>query len=146
MQPALVSNAVVSGDPSVVIKLILKGPAAVLPPDRPHYSNVMPAFAQVLSDQDIADAESYNAQYGRYVDYVKQMVPELAAQADADAANVTNMLSKNSLQSPAVVGVQAFEDEVARRAALLGAGVGAGILLYLAIPVILATMLSGRGR
>jgi glucose/arabinose dehydrogenase len=59
MQPALVGDAIVAGDPSVLIKLILKGPAAVLPPDRPHYSNVMPAFAQVLSDHDIADVATF---------------------------------------------------------------------------------------
>ena len=95
------------------------------------------------SDSDISTAEAYNAQYGRYVDYVTQMAPEVAAQAAADAQNVTNMLSQNSLRSPSEVGTQAFEDEVARRAALLGAGLGAGLLLYLAIPVVLAMMLGG---
>jgi hypothetical protein len=98
------------------------------------------------SDQDIAAAESYNAQYGHYVDYVTQMAPQVAAQAAADAANVTAMLSQNSLKSPAVAGAQAFEDEVARRAAILGAGLGAGMLLYLAIPFALAALFSGRGK
>lgn len=98
------------------------------------------------SDQDIASAEAYNAQYGRYVDYVKQMIPELAAQADADAAKVQEMLSRNFMRSPAEVGEQAFEDEVERRAKILGASIGGGALLYLAIPAILAVALSGRSQ
>lgn len=98
------------------------------------------------SDEEISDAESYNAQYGRYVDYVKDMLPELAAQADADAASVRAMLSQNSMRSPAEVGEQAFEDEVARRAKILGGAIGGGVLLYLAIPLILAAALSGGRR
>jgi hypothetical protein len=92
------------------------------------------------SDQEISDAEAFNAQYGRYVDYVKQTVPELAAQADADAANVRNMLSQNSMRSPAEVGEQAFEDEVKRRAAILGAGLGGAALLYFGIPILLMAL------
>lgn len=98
------------------------------------------------SDEEISDAEAYNAQYGRYADYVKQMLPELAAQANADAAEVRSMLSQNSMRSPAEVGEQAFEDEVARRAKILGGVVGGGMLLYLAIPALVALALSGRSR
>lgn len=96
------------------------------------------------SDSEISNAEAYNAQYGRYVDYVKQMIPELAVQADADAANVRNMLSRNSMRSPAEVGEQAFEDELARRAKILGGTLGGMMLLYIAIPLVIALAFSGR--
>lgn len=97
------------------------------------------------SDQDIESAEAFNTQYGRYVDYVKQMVPELAAQADADAENVRRMLAANSMRSPAEAGVQEFEDEIARRAKILGSGIGAAALLYFGVPILLLMMM-GRGR
>jgi hypothetical protein len=74
------------------------------------------------------------------------MLPELAAQADADAANVKQMLSQNSMRSPAEVGEQAFEDEVERRAKILGAAVGGAAALYIAIPLLIALALSGGGR
>lgn len=58
MQPALAGSAVVKGDPNTVIDVVLRGPAAVLPPDRPKYNNVMPLFA-TMDDQQIADIVSY---------------------------------------------------------------------------------------
>ena len=58
MQPALVDDPVVAGDPQMLIRVVLKGPAAVLPSDRPHYSNIMPAFDR-LTDQQIADLLTY---------------------------------------------------------------------------------------
>ena len=58
MQPPLVDSDVAKGDPTLVIKVVLKGPAAVLPKDRPHYSNVMPAFDR-LSDEQIAEILTY---------------------------------------------------------------------------------------
>lgn len=98
------------------------------------------------SDQEISAAESYNAQYGRYVDYVKQVLPELAAQANSDAANVKAMLSQGSMRSPAEVGEQAFEDEVARRAKILGGALGGAALLYLALPLLILAATSGGRR
>ncbi len=58
MQPALVGSALVKGDVTQLIRVVLSGPAAVLPADRPKYGNVMPAFS-VLSDQQIADVLTY---------------------------------------------------------------------------------------
>jgi mono/diheme cytochrome c family protein len=58
MQPALVDNAVVAGDPEMLIRVVLQGPAAVLPEDRPHYTNMMPPFSR-LTDQQISDLLSY---------------------------------------------------------------------------------------
>ena len=64
LQPALVADAVVASDPNILIRLVLEGPAKVLPADRPAYSNTMPPFYQ-LSDQDIADVLTYvRQQYG----------------------------------------------------------------------------------
>ena len=58
MQPALVGSAVVKGDATQIIRVVLNGPAAVLPADRPKYLNVMPAFS-VLSDEQIAAVLTY---------------------------------------------------------------------------------------
>jgi glucose/arabinose dehydrogenase/mono/diheme cytochrome c family protein len=59
MQPALTNNAVVGGDSKLLINVILKGPAAVLPPDREKFSNVMPPFGGVYSDADIASVINF---------------------------------------------------------------------------------------
>jgi glucose/arabinose dehydrogenase len=53
MQPSLRESAVASGDVPQLIRVVLKGPAAVLPADRPKFSNAMPAFG-VLPDDAIA--------------------------------------------------------------------------------------------
>jgi len=58
VQPALVDDDIAAGDPNLLIKAVLKGPAGVIPADRPRYSNAMPPFKQ-LSDQDIADVLTY---------------------------------------------------------------------------------------
>lgn len=58
VQPGIAGSSVVAGDPAVVIKLLLQGPAAVLPPPRPHYDNDMPAFAN-WSDADVAAVTTY---------------------------------------------------------------------------------------
>ena len=59
MQPSLAGSAVVSGDPARLIKVVLNGPAQVLPADRPKYQVVMPPFAAAFSDTDIADTLSF---------------------------------------------------------------------------------------
>jgi glucose/arabinose dehydrogenase/mono/diheme cytochrome c family protein len=58
MQPALAGSAVVAGDSTQLINVLLRGPAAVLPADRPKFSNVMPPFA-VVSDSDLASVINY---------------------------------------------------------------------------------------
>ena len=58
MQPPLAGSAVVAGDPNQLIKLVLKGPSAVLPANRPKYSNTMPEF-DILDDEDIASVVNY---------------------------------------------------------------------------------------
>jgi glucose/arabinose dehydrogenase/mono/diheme cytochrome c family protein len=66
LQPPLVDSAVVRGDPNVLIDVILRGPAAVLPATRTHYSSVMPPFGEVLSDREVADIASYvRSEFGR---------------------------------------------------------------------------------
>ena len=59
MQPALAGSSVLAGDSDILINVILKGPAAVLPADRPKYGNVMPPFAPVYKDADIANLINY---------------------------------------------------------------------------------------
>ena len=53
MQPDLTESAVVAGKADVLIDVLLRGPAQVLPPDRPKYGNAMPAFPN-LGDAEMA--------------------------------------------------------------------------------------------
>ncbi len=59
MQPALAGSAIVSGDTNRLINVILKGPAAVLPVEREKFNNLMPAFAAVYNDVDLASLINY---------------------------------------------------------------------------------------
>lgn len=59
MQPALVGNAVVAGDPATLIRAVLHGPDKVLPADRPKYANKMPPFAAAISDADLAETLTF---------------------------------------------------------------------------------------
>jgi glucose/arabinose dehydrogenase/cytochrome c5 len=59
MQPALAGSKVVAGDPNRLIAVVLKGPQAVLPPDREHYNNVMPPFGAVYNDADVASIVNF---------------------------------------------------------------------------------------
>jgi glucose/arabinose dehydrogenase/mono/diheme cytochrome c family protein len=59
MQPALTNNAVVGGDTNLLINVLLKGPAAVLPADREKFNNVMPPFGGVYSDADLASVINF---------------------------------------------------------------------------------------
>ena len=58
MQPALVDDDIVAGDTTQLIRVVLQGPAKVLPAGRPTYANVMPSFNQ-LTDEQIADVLTY---------------------------------------------------------------------------------------
>jgi mono/diheme cytochrome c family protein len=54
LQPALTNDPIVSGDAARLIDVVLRGPAAVLPADRPRYANAMPGFAH-LTNAELAD-------------------------------------------------------------------------------------------
>ncbi|MBC8009223.1 MAG: PQQ-dependent sugar dehydrogenase [Burkholderiales bacterium] len=58
MNPALAGAAVIQGDPQRLIRVILQGPAAVLPANRPKYSNAMPGYAH-LRDSEVAHLVTY---------------------------------------------------------------------------------------
>jgi mono/diheme cytochrome c family protein len=62
LAPRLAGDPLVAGDSAVLIKLLLQGPAAVLPSDRPHYQNVMPPMAG-LSDKDLAAVLTFVRKY-----------------------------------------------------------------------------------
>ncbi len=59
MQPPLAGSKVVAGDTDLLIDVLLKGPAAVLPPDREKFQNIMPPFGAVYSDADLASVINY---------------------------------------------------------------------------------------
>jgi glucose/arabinose dehydrogenase/mono/diheme cytochrome c family protein len=59
MQPPLVGNAVIAGDATQLIRVVLEGPAKVLPADRVKYSNQMPPFAAAFNDADVAEVLSF---------------------------------------------------------------------------------------
>jgi glucose/arabinose dehydrogenase/cytochrome c5 len=58
MQAPLVGSAIVAGEPATLIRVMLKGPADVLPANRPKYGVVMPPFA-TYSDADLAAVLTY---------------------------------------------------------------------------------------
>lgn len=109
-----------------------------------HLSELVVTKSHVPTDQAISNAEAFNAQYGRYVDYVKSILPELSAQISDAVAQVQQLLSKGSLQSPTTVGRQVLVDELERRISILGAGLGAGLLLYLGIAYLISRAMGGR--
>ena len=60
MAPALKDNPIVAGDSKQLIQILLKGPAAVLPADRPHFgSNTMDSFYYKLDDDQVAALLTY---------------------------------------------------------------------------------------
>ena len=64
LQPALKGSGTVAGDPIQLIRVVLEGPAKVLPSTRKHYSNTMPPMPQ-LTDEQVAAVLTYiRQQYG----------------------------------------------------------------------------------
>jgi glucose/arabinose dehydrogenase len=59
LQPPLLGSAVVAGDPATLVRVLLHGPAQVLPADRPKYAVQMPPFASAFSDADIAETLTF---------------------------------------------------------------------------------------
>jgi mono/diheme cytochrome c family protein len=58
LQPALVGSEVLAGDPMRLLRMTLAGPPAVLPADRPKFSNAMPPM-DFLPDAELAAALTY---------------------------------------------------------------------------------------
>lgn len=58
MQPPLTKQGLLSGDPVTLIRLVLYGPDAVLPKNRPTYQNPMPELSS-LTDEEIAASLNY---------------------------------------------------------------------------------------
>ena len=77
MQPSLKVSKYVGADPSVLIKLMLLGPAQSLPANRVKYSNQMPSF-EALSDAEIADVLNYTRRT-----FAKKTAPITPAQVAA---------------------------------------------------------------
>ena len=55
MQPPLMGSEILAGDSAQLLRVVIHGPAAVLPADRPKYSNLMPPMG-FLSDDELAAA------------------------------------------------------------------------------------------
>lgn len=60
MSPALKDNPIVSGESAQLIQILLKGPAAVLPANRPRYgTSTMDSFYYKLTDDQVAAILTY---------------------------------------------------------------------------------------
>jgi mono/diheme cytochrome c family protein len=60
LAPALSGNPLLARDPALLIQIVLKGPAAVLPADRPRYgSSTMDSFYYKLDDDQVAAILTY---------------------------------------------------------------------------------------
>ncbi len=80
--------------------------------------------SHVPSDAEIQSAQIALQWWNPQLAYARGILPELEAKVQADMAQSQAMVSASSLKSPATVGVEVFEKEVADRAAALGQGVG----------------------
>jgi mono/diheme cytochrome c family protein len=60
MAPALKDHAILAGDPAVLIQILLRGPAAVLPKDRPSFgASTMDSYYYKLNDEEMAAVLTY---------------------------------------------------------------------------------------
>jgi mono/diheme cytochrome c family protein len=60
LAPSLKDNPIVAGSPGQLVQIVLKGPAAVLPANRPKFgSNTMDSFYYKLTDDQIAAILNY---------------------------------------------------------------------------------------
>lgn len=82
-QPALLGSNVVKGDPRQLMRVVLEGPASVLPADRIKYTNIMPPFGY-LADSQIASLLTYLRQA-----FGDNASPITAAQVTATRAQST---------------------------------------------------------
>ena len=99
------------------------------------------------TDAELSTAENRIYTYRTAVDYAKQILPEMAAEAEAEAARIRAALPDGSLRSPAEVGVETFKAELERRSKnLAGAGLGIGMIALLVFAGIAATRVFGGGR
>jgi glucose/arabinose dehydrogenase/cytochrome c5 len=79
MQAPLAASAVVTGTPSTLINVMLKGPAEVLPANRQKYGVVMPPFGATYNDADLAAVLTFvRSSFGN------QASPITAAQVGAE--------------------------------------------------------------
>jgi cytochrome c5 len=58
LQPPLRGSTIVTGDPTMLIRVVLEGATKVMPTDRPRYSNTMPPMDN-LTDEQIAAALTF---------------------------------------------------------------------------------------
>jgi hypothetical protein len=76
--------------------------------------------SKVPADSDVSASQATATNYQSQLSYVQSVAPEVAAQVQADQAQVQSMLPA-AMQSPAAVGQAAFVQELSDRAnALLG--------------------------
>jgi mono/diheme cytochrome c family protein len=91
MAPALKENPIVAGDPAQLVQIVLRGPAAVLPADRPKFgSNTMDSFYYKLSDDQVAAILNYvRHQFGKGAPDV-QIKDVASARAKIDPNTLNN--------------------------------------------------------
>lgn len=92
--------------------------------------SIIVTTSHVPDDGTIAGAQGTASRYQSQLDLVQSATPEVAAQVQADQAQVQSMLP-SAMTSPSVVGRAVFEQELADRAAALGQGVS-DIVKYIA--------------
>ena len=62
LQPALVGSEVLAGDPARLLRVVIDGPAAALPGDRPKFANAMPPMG-FLPDAELSAALSHACEH-----------------------------------------------------------------------------------
>lgn len=84
-------------------------------------TGIIVTTSHVPDDPTIAAAQATANTYQSQLNYVQSMAPEMSDVVAQDQAQVQSMLP-SAMTSPSAVGQQAFEDELAKRAAALGQG------------------------
>jgi hypothetical protein len=93
-------------------------------------TSIIVTSSHVPDDGTIAGAQATANRYQGQLDLVQSATPEVAAQVQADQAQVESMLP-GPMTSPSAVGQATFEQELSDRAAAFGQGVS-DIVKYLA--------------
>jgi hypothetical protein len=86
-------------------------------------TGLMITSSHTPSDQEIQSAQIALQWWNPELAYARSVTPEIDSSVQADMEQTAQSVSKAPLRSPASVGTQAFEEDVAKRATALGQGI-----------------------
>ena len=116
------------------------------PPAFPGYADAMnllqTSAASVIvtkgrtpSDAAIDAADVTSKTYRSFVEFAKKVAPEVKSLVEGEAAKMAEIVAGSTLHSPADVGKKAFEEELEKRAKVLGVGIGIGTMAIMGLAI-----------